>query len=405
MLASWHMVPVTVSDAASAVSSLRSATDARCPFDVMISDGQMPEVDGFMLARRVRRERRLAKMPIVMLTSVGQSDDLMRRHRNDIDAFLTKPIKHSDLLEVLAGIFGVATRDGRTRPTAGRISPMPARVLNVLVAEDNPVNRKLVTTLLRKRGHRVKAVENGREAVAAISAKRGSYDLVLMDLQMPVMGGFEAAQAIRDQEAGGVTRLPLVALTAHAMQGDRERCLAAGMDGYLAKPIDVDELISTVERFGGRSAPDQSQPEAEPAVSDVFDERAALAYAGGDRRLLAEVITLFRSDYPSSLRQIDRAFRHGDSEALRMAAHRLKGAVATVGASAGRQAAAELEQRARAGDFNGAERAYANLRTEIERLDEAFAAAGLRPRSSRVPVARSKSVRVRRRPHRKRRTS
>jgi two-component system sensor histidine kinase/response regulator len=405
MLASWHMVPVTVSDAASAVSSLRSATDARCPFDVMISDGQMPEVDGFMLARRVRRERRLAKMPIVMLTSVGQSDDLMRRHRNDIDAFLTKPIKHSDLLEVLAGIFGVATRDGRTRPTAGRISPMPARVLNVLVAEDNPVNRKLVTTLLRKRGHRVKAVENGREAVAAISAKRGSYDLVLMDLQMPVMGGFEAAQAIRDQEAGGVTRLPLVALTAHAMQGDRERCLAAGMDGYLAKPIDVDELISTVERFGGRSAPDQSQPEAEPAVSDVFDERAALAYAGGDRRLLAEVITLFRSDYPSSLRQIDRAFRHGDSEALRMAAHRLKGAVATVGAPAGRQAAAELEQRARAGDFNGAERAYANLRTEIERLDEAFAAAGLRPRSSRVPVARSKSVRVRRRPHRKRRTS
>jgi two-component system sensor histidine kinase/response regulator len=405
MLASWHMVPVTVSDAASAVSSLRSATDARCPFDVMISDGQMPEVDGFMLARRVRRERRLAKMPIVMLTSVGQSDDLMRRHRNDIDAFLTKPIKHSDLLEVLAGIFGVATRDGRTRPTAGRISPMPARVLNVLVAEDNPVNRKLVTTLLRKRGHRVKAVENGREAVAAISAKRGSYDLVLMDLQMPVMGGFEAAQAIRDQEAGGVTRLPLVALTAHAMQGDRERCLAAGMDGYLAKPIDVDELISTVERFGGRSAPDQSRPEAEPAVSDVFDERAALAYAGGDRRLLAEVITLFRSDYPSSLRQIDRAFRHGDSEALRMAAHRLKGAVATVGAPAGRQAAAELEQRARAGDFNGAERAYANLRTEIERLDEAFAAAGLRPRSSRVPVARSKSVRVRRRPHRKRRTS
>jgi CheY-like chemotaxis protein/HPt (histidine-containing phosphotransfer) domain-containing protein len=390
MLASWHMSPVAVSDAASAVSSLRSATEGSYPFDVMISDGQMPEVDGFMLARRVRRERRLAKIPIVMLTSVGQSDDLMRRHKNDIDAFLTKPIKHSDLLEVLAGIFGVSTRDGRTRPTAGRISAMPARVLNVLIAEDNPVNRKLVTTLLRKRGHRVKAVENGREAVAAITAKRGSYDLVLMDLQMPVMDGFEAAQAIRDQEAGGATRLPLVALTAHAMQGDRERCLAAGMDGYLAKPIDVDELISTVEGFGGTSPPDPSQPEAEPAVSDVFDERAALAYAGGDRRLLAEVIKLFRSDYPSSLRQIDRAFRRRDSEALRMAAHRLKGAVATVGAAAGRQAAAELEQRARAGDLTGAERAYASLRTEIERLDEAFAAAGLRPRSPRRAAARSK---------------
>jgi two-component system, sensor histidine kinase and response regulator len=405
MLASWHMSPVTVSDAASAVSSLRSATEGRHPFDVMISDGQMPEVDGFMLARRVRRERRLAKMPIVMLTSVGQSDDLMRRHKNEIDAFLTKPIKHSDLLEVLARMFGASTRDGRTRPTAGRISAMPARVLDVLVAEDNPVNRKLVTTLLRKRGHRVKAVENGREAVAAISAKRGSYDLVLMDLQMPEMGGLEAAQAIRDQEAGGTTRLPLVALTAHAMQGDRERCLAAGMDAYLPKPIDVDELIATVESFGGKAASDQSQPEAEPAGSDVFDQRAALAYSGGDRRLLVEVIELFRSDYPSSLRQIDRAFRRRDSEALRMAAHRLKGAIATVGATAGRQAASDLEHQARAGDFAGAERAYANLRKEIERLDEAFAAAGLRPRSPRRPAAGSKSAPARRRPQRKRRSS
>jgi CheY-like chemotaxis protein len=369
----------------------------------MISDGQMPDVDGFMLARRVRRDRRLARMPIVMLNSVGQSDDLMRRHKNDIDAFLTKPIKHSDLLEALARIFGVSTRDGRTKPTAGRISAMPSRTLNVLVAEDNPVNRKLVMTLLRKRGHRVKAVENGREAVAAINSKGGPYDVVLMDLQMPEMGGFEAAQAIRDQEAGTVRRLPLVALTAHAMQGDRERCLEAGMDGYLSKPIDVDELIATVESFGARS--EEAATAAQPVTNQVFDERAALAYAGGDRRLLAEVIKLFRSDYPSSLRQIDRAFRRHDSEALRMAAHRLKGAVATVGAEAGRQAAAELEQKARAGDFPGAELACARLRAEIGKLNEAFAAAGLGPRSPRRSQARSRAARGRRPPQRKRRSS
>ncbi len=282
---------------------------------------------------------------------------------------------------------------------------MPARTLNVLVAEDNPVNRKLVTTLLRKRGHKVKAVENGREAVAAIAAKGQPYDLVLMDLQMPVMGGFEAAQAVREQEAGDTRRLPLVALTAHAMQGDRERCLAAGMDGYLSKPIDVDELIATVESFAGRTAPEQPRPAAQPAASEVFDERAALAYAGGDRRLLAEVIKLFRSDYPSSLREIDRAFRRRDSEALRMAAHRLKGAVATVGSPAGRQAAAELEHSAREGDFTEGERAYAKLRNEIERLDEAFAAAGLRPRSRPRPAARSKAARASRPSQRKRRSS
>ena len=219
------MSPVTVSDAPAAVSA--SCRHGGRPFDVMISDGQMPDVDGFMLARRVRRERRLAKMPIVMLNSVGQSDDLMRRHRNDIDAFLTKPIKHSDLLDALARIFGVSTRDGRTKPAPGRISAMPSRTLNVLVAEDNPVNRKLATTLLRKRGHRVKAVENGREAVAAVNSKGGPYDLVLMDVQMPEMGGFERRRRFgsrRRRRAAVTAGRP----AAHAMQGDRERCLEAG---------------------------------------------------------------------------------------------------------------------------------------------------------------------------------
>jgi len=188
----------------------------------MITDCQMPDVDGFMLARRVRRERRFAQMPIVMLTSVGQSDDLARRHRNDVDALLTKPVKHSDLLEALGRLFGVATKDGRTEPTADRIGSRPARRLRVLVAEDNPVNRKLVTTLLKKRGHAVKAVENGREAVTAVASHSGApFDVVLMDLQMPEMGGLEAAREIRNQEIHGAGRLPLVALTAHAMQGDR----------------------------------------------------------------------------------------------------------------------------------------------------------------------------------------
>jgi two-component system sensor histidine kinase/response regulator len=400
MLASWQMKPTTVSDAASAVSALRRAASTNAQFDVLISDCQMPDVDGFMLARRVRREPRLSKTPIVMLTSVGQSDDLVRRHRNDIDAFLTKPIKHSDLLEALARLFDVATRHAQTEPTAKRIGSRPERALHVLVAEDNPVNRKLVTTLLGKRGHTVKAVENGREAVASTQSE--SFDVVLMDLQMPEMSGFEAAQAIRQREHEGSGRLPLIALTAHAMRGDRERCLAVGMDGYLSKPIDVDELIETVERFGVEVAAMRTEVAPQQQASDViFDERAALAYSGGDRRLLKEVVQLFRSDYPSSLRRIDRALQRRDREALRLAAHHLKGAIATVGASAGRQAAAEVEQTAHSPDFEEAARAYARLRQEIARLEEAFAAARLIAH----PARRSTAGRKRRLPQRKRRPS
>jgi PAS domain S-box-containing protein len=388
MLASWHMTPTTVSNAESAMSALKAAARAGARFDVMISDCQMPEVDGFMLARRVRRERRLAKMPIVMLTSVGQSDDRTRRHRNDVDAVLTKPIKHSDLLEALGRIFGVATRHGLMEPTVERIGSRPVRRLRVLVAEDNPVNRKLVTTLLRKRGHTVKAVENGREAVAAAASKTGEpFEVVLMDLQMPEMGGLEAARVIREQEGPGARRLPLIALTAHAMPGDRARCLEAGMDGYLSKPIDVDELIATVERFGAGDAAAPA-PVIEPEANEaIFDERAALSYTGGDRRLLKEVVQLFRADYPSSLRKIQRALQGRDPEALRLAAHRLKGSIATVGAPAARQVAAELEETGRSQDFERARDAYAKLRQEIERLEHAFAGARLTSHRSRRATA------------------
>jgi PAS domain S-box-containing protein len=378
MLASWHMRPTVAADAHTAVSILQTAAGAGAPFDVMISDCQMPEVDGFMLARRVRRERSLARLPIVMLTSVGQPDETARRQREDIDAFLNKPIKHSDLLDALTRIFNVAARHEDPEPGFERVGARLLRPLHVLVAEDNPVNRKLVTTLLRKRGHVVRAVENGREAVDAIEASANApFDLVLMDIQMPEMSGFEAAQAVREREKGGDRRLPLIALTAHAMQGDRERCLAAGMDGYLAKPIDVEELIATVERFGGPEPPAPAVQRTAQVTDLVFDQRAALEYSGGDRGLLQEVIEIFRADCPRALRCIDQALKQQDGEALRLAAHGLKGAIATIGAPAGRQAAAALEQAARAGDFEEAQRIRERLHREIERLDVALAAAGL----------------------------
>ena len=194
MLDSWHMKPVAVNGSKAALAALRKASASSKPFGVVITDCQMPDVDGFTLASTIRRDDRLNATSIVMLTSVDRPDDAARSRRLGINACLTKPVKHSDLLETLAAIAGVATR--RRRPADKRVALSPARRLRVLVAEDNPVNRTLVTKLLQKRGHHVHAVEDGSEAVDALAADP-SLDLVLMDVQMPKMGGFEATQAIR----------------------------------------------------------------------------------------------------------------------------------------------------------------------------------------------------------------
>ena len=385
MLASWRMRPVVAADAESAMTELHRADADGDRFDAVVSDCQMPTTDGFMLTRRIRQDERLARTRIIMLTSIGPGDGTTRAKKAGVDAYLTKPVKHSDLLDALATAFGVSTRHPHKKSAPPELGRRPDRVLTILVAEDNPVNRKLVMTLLRKRGHRVKGVENGRLAVEAIEHAKRAFDVVLMDLQMPEMGGFEATAALRAREQGTDRRLPVIALTAHAMKGDRERCLAADMDGYLSKPIDVNELLSTVERLA-RGGSAEAQDESSPPSNAIFDENAALAYAGGDRKLLKEVIATFRGSCSSYQRRIERALEQNDAEALRTTAHALKGAIATIGSTAGRQAAATVEERAREGDFESARSAYASLDRCIRQLDTALGNARLttRPRRERA---------------------
>ncbi len=379
MLASWHMKPEATSDARAAIARLQKASPGE-RFHVVISDSQMPDVDGFALARWIKQDRQLRSIPVVLLTSAGQAGDAERCRRIGVDAYLTKPVKHSDLLDTLVTLVGVSTRRRLPRSTARSTTASPGRALRILVAEDNPVNRKLVTTLLQKRGHSVRAVENGREAVSAVrTARAPGFDVVVMDLQMPEMSGLEATRDIRARESPSAGRLPIVALTAHAMQSDRERCVEAGMDGYLSKPIDVDELIATVERFG--SDVSESRAETPASAKATFDEQAALAYTGGDRPLLMRIIRLFRADCPPALRRIRRAVSQQNGEALRMAAHALKGSLATVGAAASRETAAELEQMGRANRFDDAESGYRRLREQLILLEGAFTAAGLVPRA------------------------
>ena len=401
MLASWRMTPATVADATTALSLLQRTADGPESFDVVISDCQMPDVDGFTFARRLKRDPRLAATPVVMLTSMGNPRDIARCRKIGVDAYLSKPVKHSDLLDALVTVFGVSTRKS---PALIRTTRARTRALRVLVAEDNLVNRKLVTRLLQKRGHHITAVENGRAAVTALTspAKRG-FDVVLMDVQMPEMNGLEATAAIRQHEAAAGGHVPIIALTAHALQGDRERCLAAGMDAYLAKPIDVEELISTVETCaeGGSAPPSETAAALAAGVLPVFDHAAALKHSGGDRHLLTEVVALFRADYPGSLRQIGSAIQTNDAEQLRLAAHALKGALATIGSPAGREGAFKLEQMGRTGEVDGAAEALTALRDVIASLEAAFAGAGMvsRPRRRAKAPAKGRTAKPKRRLH------
>lgn len=393
MLTSWKMTPTVVADATRALTELRDAAEGPGRFDVLISDCQMPDVDGFTLARQVKRDQALATTPVVMLTSIASPRDAERCKKIGVEGYLSKPVKHSDLLDALVTAFGVSARRPVSSPRAARARVRPLRIL---VAEDNPVNRKLVTRLLQKRGHRIAAVDNGRAAMEAATATTGrTFDVVLMDVQMPEMNGLEATAAIRQRERSTGAHVPIIALTAHAMPADRDRCLAAGMDGYLAKPIDVEELIAAVEAYAKGDEPASAVTPVVSAERPVFDEQAALAFAGGDRRLLTEVIGFFQSDCPAALRRVDRAVTSGDAEALRLAAHALKGALATVGSPAGKHAAMAIEQLALSGNLTAAKALAVTLRETIVSLNSALVSAGLasppRRRTTRPPARRPAS--------------
>ena len=230
-------------------------------YDLVLLDAMMPELDGFAVAERIRREPETARLPVLMLTSGGQLGELARCKEVAIDGYLIKPMKQSDLLDAILTVLGDKVAELEAAP-----SPEPpedvGRPLRVLLAEDHPVNQKLVTRLLERAGHTVHVAADGRAAVAAL--EREPFDLVLMDVQMPEMDGFEATAAIRarERESGGHT--VIIAMTAHAMKGDCERCLAAGMDGYVAKPIDRRDLFEAIRRLApgepGAGEPSRAAP-------------------------------------------------------------------------------------------------------------------------------------------------
>jgi len=253
MLRRWEMRPTLVEGGEGALAELSAARETEEPYKLILTDMHMPKMDGFSLVERIRQRPELATATIMMLTSAGHRGDAERCKQLGVAAYLLKPIRQSELREAIAQVLGAREQTGAI-PLVTRYSLQDARepmtVLRILVAEDNPVNQRLVIRLLEKRGHRVVLVVDGRQAIEALN--QGSFDLVLMDVQMPEMDGLEATALIREKEKKTGKHQPIIALTAHAMTGDRDRCLAAGMDGYLTKPIWPQELDQILESYVNR---------------------------------------------------------------------------------------------------------------------------------------------------------
>ncbi len=268
MLRNWGMDPTVVEGGRQALGLLRKARESGEPFRLILSDANMPEMDGFSLAEAVGQDRELSNTIIMMLTSGDRPGDISRCERLGIASYLLKPIKQSELFDAIVLALGVTTPEdeGIDRLATEPLSRL--RPLQVLLAEDSLINQKLAVGLLEKHGHTVFVANHGREAMAALESR--DFDLVLMDVQMPELDGYEATAVIRAREEQTGTHIPIIAMTAHAMKGDRERCLEAGMDDYVAKPVRAKQLFETIESVLSRDTlPARPPDELPPDVADV----------------------------------------------------------------------------------------------------------------------------------------
>jgi CheY-like chemotaxis protein len=336
ILLGWGMIPTVVASGEEALAELERAALRGEPHALLLVDHRMPGMDGFALAERIRQLPGEAATMLMMFSGEGLHAHAARCRKLGMAGYLMKPITPLDLREAILTALGEPAHPATLRPIreADRAN---WRELDLLLAEDNLVNRTLAIHLLEKLGHRVTVAHNGVEAVRLWQA--GSFDAILMDLHMPELNGYEACAQIRALEAGTGRHVPIVALTAHAMEGARAECLLRGMDGYLTKPIDTGALWNQLEALalGREPTPLRAQPPKSLVVAD-FDQ--ALAIMEGDRELLDEITEQFLVDAPVHV----RALASGTDEQIAHHAHTLKGMVGLFGAERCRRAALWVER-------------------------------------------------------------
>jgi len=359
MLGAEGMAVHEASRADAGLEALRRAARARTPYDLAILDAQMPDQDGFELATAIRADRALTATRLLILTSAGQRGDGERCRQLGIQAYLTKPIARADLVEAVGTVLaGTASAPGAADLVTRHSIAESRHALRILLAEDNAVNQQVATAMLLKRGHHVDVASNGREAVDAVA--REPYDVILMDIQMPEMDGFEATEQIRGLPQG--RSLPIIALTAHALSGERERCLARGMSGYLAKPFKAHDLFAAVEGRGAQPA-DTAATRA-PAV-DLAAFRRTMEEAGA-ADAVDGILETFVATLPQRLEALVAAAGGTEAEPLHRAAHAFKSAAGTIGAGHLAALLEEMERAAQGGDLAGARDKLEHVRGEAQ---------------------------------------
>jgi two-component system, sensor histidine kinase and response regulator len=382
MLKNWRMNPVAALSGPEAFRALESARNAGRRFSVVLLDAMMPGDEGFHILERIHRDGRAANSVIMMMPIDRQNTDASRCRDLGVTQILNKPITRSELLDAILSVLGVGVAENSLveAPSPERPHP-PIRPLNILLAEDNAVNQKLAIRLLEKAGHCVTLARNGREALEAWEHQvLPGFDLVLMDIQMPDMDGMEATAAIRGLEQRTGQHIPILAMTAHAIRGDRERCFAGGMDGYISKPIHPPSLFAEITRcmegLKGRSEMTAKSGQS----AEQIDRSSLLERVEGDQELLVEMVQLFQHDVPSLIAAMTDALQKGDMAVLERSAHSLKGAASNLSASAAAAAALQLEKDAKNKNAAAAkaslrevERAVAELMPALAELCEAVA--------------------------------
>ncbi len=373
ILAGWGMKPKAADNAIEALEMIVRARRTPNPVRIVLADSGMPVMDGFALAEHIQQRPQLAGVitTILMLDSPGQRFLTERCRQPGVAACLTKPVRQPELLKAMRKALGFQSYE---KSALAQSAPQITGGLRVLLAEDNGVNQQLAKRLLERRGHLVTIAGNGLEALAALDKR--DFDLVLMDVQMPEMSGIEAAAAIRERERVTGAHLPIIAMTARAMAGDREQCLAAGMDAYLSKPVRTPQLFEAIARLaspvGARDAGQAPDGEltgsALSGSKEIMDSTWALEQMDGDEQLLAQISALFLEDYPKRLSLLRQAVSSHNAKDIVAEAHTLKGSAGNFGAEPTVEAARRLEQVDQEGDWTGVGESIGALEAALEQL-------------------------------------
>jgi PAS domain S-box-containing protein len=380
-LTSWGAVVSNVSSGALALEAIVQAKEAQTPFDVVITDMQMPEMDGIMLGRAIRQDERIKETRLMMMTSLGRHGGSDELAEIGFAAWMTKPVRPSELFTHLTeAMTGVSSESPHPASEHSEHRPVQRGAIRILLAEDNITNQQVALGMLKKLGLHADAVANGFEAVKAMEAI--SYDLILMDVQMPELDGLEATKRIRASESIQNPNVPIIAMTAHAMQGDREKCLNVGMNDYIPKPVAFKSLAEKLDQWLPKKQ-DENPQQKEPVMNEsseatsvlqtpVFDRAGFLDRLMGDEEIAEKIVEVFLDDIPKQIESLKQALAVCDPETAQRVAHSIKGAAANVGGEALRELAAQVEKACKESNLGSVSDSCPQLESQFNRLKEAM---------------------------------